>query len=553
MTAEGGSGEADRVVRVSSNANIVQRLDRNAARDPRRVALIGFSGRRRERWTYGELAERVEALAAGWRAKGLGVGDRALVYAPMSLELYWILLSLWRIGAVAVFLDPWFTSAQIEAVCETVAPRALIATPMAFALLWRRAPLRRIPLRAAARRGRFFGPHLDLEAVARAAPRAPSPLAERASDDDALITFTSGTTGRPKGARRTHGFLAAQHAALEAVLRSGEHDVEFSHFPIFALNTLAGGRTAALPPPGFRGPARFRASELSAFLEDSGVTTVIASPAFFDAYALSDGRGARACAGVRGVFTGGGPVGARTLKRIARMFPQAAARVVYGSTEAEPISDIAAATALERLCADTPRGAGRCVGSPAPSIRVKICAPSKTETAPPAEVSGPEPGEVWVAGAHVCREYADDPEANRRDKHRDGDGVVWHRTGDWARRDAQGRLWLLGRAGEPAMNTTPLGAVEAALETTPGVERAAAAVRATDGAAALRVAWTPAPDEPRPAEEVERALRALCAERGWPLERLRRLKRLPTDPRHNTKLDRRRLGKWLHSSGEVGR
>ncbi len=525
---------------MNLSANIADRLAEQAATSPERPALVwerrGLGGRL-EALTYAALQARVERLAAGFQAEGLRPGDRAIVFVPMTPDLYLVLLALWRAGGVAIFFDPWFSAENARRVCETMRPSWWIAAPMAFGLLLRCRTLRSIPRRVAT--CRFpFGPRLHIAVLERRGAAAPAVV--RAPEDMALVTFTGGTMGAPKGANRTHGFLRAQHAALERVLGARADDVELSHFPIFALNALAAGRTAVLPRLDFGRPGGADARRMHALIESARVTAVTGSPAFFDAVAGGMRRAGRIAPRVRAIFTGGGPVGGLTLERIAAAFPNAVVNVVYGSTESEPIAHIAAVELDAAAVAETARGGGRCVGTPVPEIRVRLMAEDR-------EAVGA--GEVWVAGAHVCGEYVGDPESNGRWKRRDAEGVIWHRTGDLARWDDRGRLWLLGRVGEtaPAVGgSVAFGAVEAAAETVDGVERAAVApIARSNGAVFWRLGWTCAPETARSAAAVEADLRALFATRGWPVDRIRRLRRLPTDPRHNTKIDRARLARRL--------
>ncbi len=522
---------------MTEPVNVAGFLERQALARPEHDAIVWVDGGkpsrgvRYGRWTYGEFEAKVERLAAGFQAEGLRPGDRAMVFVPMSADLYLVLLGLWRAGGVAVFLDPWSPPGLMAEVCASMAPSWFIGLPAAFLFLWRHAALRRIPHKVTTRPF-WFGPRLTLAKLMATGDRLPA-CAPRQPEDPALVTFTSGTTGRPKGANRTHAFLTAQHAALEKTLTTVADDIDLSHFPIFVLNSLAAGRTAVIPRMDFRRPAAADPAWLRAIINDLGVTRAIGSPAFFATLAAAWGPQGLACPSLRSALTGGGPVDPRLLTKLERVFPQAEVAIVYGSTEAEPISHIAAQEVIGETLDGTRRGRGRCVGVPVDEVRVQLAD----------SVDGV--GEILVAGDHVCREYLGDPEANQRYKVRDAEGVLWHRTGDLAWQDERGRLWLMGRTGEGVASATGplyLSAIEAAVETVPGVARAAGiAAREPDGTDAVWLGWTA---EPGPAL-AEPAIRALFASSGWPLGKVQLLAKLPTDPRHNTKIDRRRLAQVL--------
>ncbi len=496
--------------------NIAQLLETRAAIHPDRKALV-WSGRKGfKHWTYADLQTRVEGIAAGFRKHGLRAGDRALVFVPMSPELYLLLLGLWRAGGAAVFLDPWSTPRQMAGVCESMRPQWFAAPPAAAVFLCRHRVLRRIPHRIRIGKTPMF----------RAIPLRefpcpePFPMETRSLDDPALVTFTSGTTGVPKGANRTHGFLQAQHIALENNLPVAEGSVDLSHFPIFVLNSLASGRTAVIPPMDFRKPSAIDPIRMQNVIRELEVNNLTGSPSFFDALC----KDAAPLPLVQCAHTGGGPVGPRTLTAMRRAFPEAEIVIIYGSTEAEPISRLDADTFLRETTEPTRRGQGRCVGKPVPEVHLRLEAD----------------GELLVSGNHVCREYLGNPEANRVHKLRDPDGTVWHRTGDVGRLDPQNRIWLLGRKGQSLKTDSGhilhADAIAAAVETLPGIQRAACLPAQT----LLWVAW-----EGEKSAKAE--IQALFAEQGWPLGPLRHMRKLPTDPRHNTKIDRERLRR--HFSG----
>ena len=219
--------------------------------------------------------------------------------------------------------------------------------------------------------------------------------------------------------------------------------------------------------------------------------------------------------------------------------------MVYGSTEAEPIAGI---TADEMVALDGVAD-GVCVGRPVPQLHLRLV---RAHDAPIVltesgwsewDVDGGV-GEVVVAGAHVLRGYVNDPEADRRNKIRDGD-TVWHRTGDAARLDPEGRLWLLGRIRERVLRDGvewwPLPAEVRALRV-PGVTHSAY-VGASDARRGRRAVLVVESDPGR-ADALEPALqRALDP---WPMDELRVVTRIPRDPRHASKTDvetlRRELG-----------
>ena len=102
-------------------------------------------------------------------------------------------------------------------------------------------------------------------------------------DEPALVTFTSGSTGVPKAAVRTHGFLMAQHRALEKALEFAEGETDLITLPVFVLANLASGLTSVLADTDLRAPGKADAAAIREQCRRHGVTRCAASPAFFEA------------------------------------------------------------------------------------------------------------------------------------------------------------------------------------------------------------------------------------------------------------------------------
>src|SRR5262249_23728933 len=149
--------------------------------------------------------------------------------------LYAVLLAAFRIGAVAVFVDAWADRARLEQAIERTRPRAFVGVPRAHLLRLASGAVRRVP---------------NATSVGRGAPRPPRDAAGPVvltPEAPALVTFTTGSTGRPKAALRTHGFLWSQHLALAELLRPTDRDVDMPTLPVFVLNNLASGVPSILP------------------------------------------------------------------------------------------------------------------------------------------------------------------------------------------------------------------------------------------------------------------------------------------------------------------
>lgn len=531
-----------------ARANVAAWLEERAAADPGRPAIIEGRGRRRRAVSYGELAGRVARVGATLREKGITPGDRVLLLVPMSVDLYVALLGVLHAGAVAVFVDAWAGRRRLEEAVAAAGPVGLVATPRAHLLRLLSPSLRRIPVRLWAARGPLrLGRSTPARSTTTTAPTATVP-----ADDHALVTFTTGTTGRPKAAARSHRFLRAQHEVLARHLGLRNDDVDMPTLPVFVLNNLALGIPSVIPDFDPRRPADIDPAAILAQMRAEGVTTTSGSPAFYERLASHVEHGAGRIP-VRALFTGGAPVFPPLARRLLAA-TEGEVRVLYGGTEAEPIAAIGARDLVE--AAREPDALGVCAGEPVPEIEWKLIRPVDGPVSLGAggwaalEVGPDEVGELLVTGEHVLQGYLEDAASEALSKVRDGDRV-WHRTGDGARFDGH-RLWLMGRVSQrveragttwwsmaaEARALTVRGVVHAAYlgwpESAPaGEARAVLCVELADAAAAAPEAGS---------EGLEARLRDALA--PIPVDRVVRLE-IPRDPRHASKTDLGRLRERL--------
>lgn len=497
------------------NANLYECLRRFADEAPDSPALI-HCGRT---LSYGDFNANVERRALALRQRGLGKGDRVVIFVPMGIALYEILLAVFAIGAVAVFLDAWADCKRLDYAARLSEAKAFVAVPKAWLLLLKSRALRHIPVRLPP----WFGRRRE---CAYFVPADCKP------DDPALITFTTGSTGTPKAALRTCGFLWAQHEALKEALDVSDGDVDLATLPIFALNNIACGVTTLIPGFNPAKPAEFDPARIAAEARLVGVTTTTGSPAFFRRLAEVS-HGANPIPTLRALHVGGAAVFPEFAAYLSAAFPNTLVSAVYGSTEVEPVTVISA----KELAATTDMSHGIPAGVISRFLDLAIVrldaelAHEMTDDAWRAIQSAPgEAGEICVAGNHVLTTYYCNSEAERANNIRVG-GRIFHRTGD-AGRLVDGRLYLLGRAS--MVFRTAAGAwcypalVEHALAGL-SASTGGTVVRSTDGRAVLFLESA----NPCAAEAEAASLDPVCV----PHDTVRVVQRIPRDPRHASKID----------------
>ncbi len=515
--------------------NLVEHLGAPVAARPDAAAIIDTRRGRSRALSFAELELASQRAATLFQQTGLEAGDVALIFQPMSAELYIALLGLLRLGVVAMFLDPSAGREHLERCCELQPPRALLAGARAHWLRLVSPALRRIPKKFSI--GLRVPGAVPLERAQRLAPTTPIHACK--PDAPALLTFTSGSTGQPKAALRTHGFLLAQHRVLEKNLCLAPGEVDLTTLPIFLLANLASGVTSVIPNADLRAPGAIDPSPVAGQIRQHRSTRTAASPAFLERLIACPGE---PLAGFQKIYTGGAPVFPRLLEQLQRAAPQAEVVAVYGSTEAEPIAHVERRAITPEDFAAMLAGRGLLAGPPAAEIQLRILRDqwgrpvgpfTASEFAAACVVAG-EPGEIVVSGEHVLTTYLHghgDEEAKFA-----VEGRRWHRTGDAGYLDAQGRLWLLGRCSariQDGGGTLYPFTVECAAHHHPGVRRAA--VVEHNGRRVLAIEGEQGAD----CSGLESAL-------AWAhIDTIRVLNKIPVDKRHNAKVDYPALRKML--------
>jgi acyl-coenzyme A synthetase/AMP-(fatty) acid ligase len=254
--------------------NVVEMLDR-AARDASEVPAIidGPAGRERVT-TFAEFEMTSRRIASLLAESGLEPREGVVVMVPMSAMLYAVIAALLRLGLVAVFMDPKADDAQFRYNASRFPIAAFIGTPAACLLRLIRPSLRKIPRVYVA--GAYFPGAISLGSARKLEPwRSNHPCADESS---AMLAFTSGTTGLPKGMIRSHGLLRATQEALVAELGFARGEVCLATMPIFTLTNLACGATSLIPDLDLRNPGAVDPERLMMQLERWRVQSVVASP-----------------------------------------------------------------------------------------------------------------------------------------------------------------------------------------------------------------------------------------------------------------------------------
>ncbi len=416
---------------IGNPFNIVSLFFNAAQEYPTKIAIIDKD----KETTFSEFERDIKDTANYFRYKGIEKGDRVLIFVPMSIDLYRIVLALFHIGATAVFLDEWVNVSRMKACCEVAQCKVFIGSSKARVLSFFLSGLRKIPL--------------NLGIGYSLVPFQTSEYEDVFESDTALITFTTGSTGVPKAAKRTHGFLNAQFNALFEKIEPTPDDIVMPVLPIVLLINLGVGCTSVIPDFNARKPESLKPEKIVAQLTRYGVSRIVSSPFFIKRMAGYILNTKRTIPTLNKIITGGAPVFPSEAGLYISAFPALKIEIVYGSTEAEPISSIDA----HLLSKESPNTLkiGLNVGVPDTKIKLRILeivtGPIVCEDEASLDgmtLSNGIIGEIIVSGAHVLTEYFNNESAHKLNKIVIGH-TCWHRTGDSGYLNEQGVLFLTGR------------------------------------------------------------------------------------------------------------
>jgi fatty-acyl-CoA synthase len=409
------------ILRAARQVTLGEQLAAAARKRPDHAALRAGG----EGMTYVELHARASRVANALADRGVAPGDRVLLLATNSFEWVEAFFGICRLGAVAVPLNYRLVAAEVTGIVDDCEPAAVVVEGSLAPLL---ADAGEIGMSL------VFGgeapPGMEEYEVALAAASDVVPPMEVRNDDLATICFTSGTTGRPKGAMLTHANLALDVLSVIAVLGLAEPDeVWAGGSPLFHIGGF-GDLLLLLPSCGtflILPPGHFDAVATVELLERESVTGCSFVPTQWHEICALPGIKERPLA--RQLRRAGYSTAASTmvlLEALNDTFPNADRIHAFGQTEMSPTTTILHG-------ADAVRKIGS-VGRPIPGVEARIVDDAMNDV-PVGSV-----GEIVYRGPHVFAGYWNRPEEDAA-----AFAGGWFHSGDLCRSDEEGYIYVVDR------------------------------------------------------------------------------------------------------------
>lgn len=424
-------------------------LDIHARLEPEQPLLETGEGRR---LSYSQMAARTRLLAAALVALEVAPGDRVVAQIEKSPEVIALYLACLQVGAAFVPLNTAYTFAELEYFLSDAAPALAVVRPAdrdQVATIAGRSGVRHVETLDERGSG-------SLSEVAQNAPAVPAISQRRDPSSLAALLYTSGTTGRSKGAMLSRANLASNAATLAQAWRFASSDVLLHALPIFhvhglfvAINTVlaSGGSMLFLP--------KFDADEVVRLLPRASV--MMGVPTFYTRLLQHPGLNRDAARNVRLFISGSAPLLAETHREFQ-------SRTGHAIVERYGMSETLMNTSNPYEGERVPGS----VGPPLPGVEVRIAACESGAVLQEANAIGM----IEVRGPNVFSGYWRRPEKTAAEFRRDGFFI----TGDLGKRDQRGYVYIVGRGKDLIItggyNVYPIE-VELEIDALPGVSESA--------------------------------------------------------------------------------
>ena len=376
-----------------------------------RTAVIFYDGNKslenpNLRCSFSELTELAEKCANYLDSKNIQKGDKIILFERPTPGLYGFIIGALARGVKLMIIEPWMPGAHFDYIIKKHRPKAILSGLIGRGVLLKSKEVSQIPVRLTIKEmNQYRAIKLKIEDVK--------------NEDEAILTFTSGSYGSPKGVHRKHGYLIDQRSTLKKYLHYDNLEkLDLTVFTNLVLLNLILGKGSLVLDSKWK---MKMIQDLDRLPADIQVDTIATGPKFLEL--LIDHTKSLE---LKSFHIGGALGDINLYERAIKRWDKGSFTHVYGSTEAEPVSFCDLKKSIQK---SKEKNYFQALYLGQPVEEVEIMQRGKT---------------LWVSGAHVSPMYENDPIANEKNKWNDENGKVWHNMGDQIFQEEDG-LWYKGR------------------------------------------------------------------------------------------------------------
>lgn len=501
--------------------------------------------------TFADISQQVHGFQSLFANRGWRKGDHVLIIALPQQNFFPLMTAMLASAIIPVFIDPRMgyhncrkvlkETPLVGLICETQWQHWRFLIPELWSM-----PTFNVELE-------HYSTQDPQEETAVASSIPLFPVEPRQPDDIAMIAYTSGTTGQPKGVVRTHGKLIYQFHILRELSPPQPGEIGLTFLPTAILHGLCLGMTSVMPAVNPLKLDQFSPAQICQQVSQLGVTCIGGSPFFLMKILNYLQTNNDKLPSLRLIVIGSAGAQPSLFKALQQRLPHTETIICYGATEVEPIATVTG----EAISQAEHHRRGYLVGSVVDSLTTKIINTQRLEERLQQtgsknlslseltlkNVQGETSiGEIIVSGPQVLVHYTDDTVSMDK-KFYDDHGSLWHRTGDRGCFDDDGHLWLAGRVGDEIQwNNTiidPFGP-EIAINEHPNI--VLSALIQTDPTQPPTLVYHTVDNfSPQLFDQLEAELSTQLASFNLTGTRFRAVKSIPVDNRHNSKINRKLL------------
>ncbi|MCX7869974.1 MAG: AMP-binding protein [bacterium] len=494
--------------------------------------------------TYNELFLKAKLISKQLQDLGIKENDEVILFFPISIELYCILLALFKLGATTIFIEPRIIN-NIQNIINYTNPKAIIYNYyfQILKLFNQKIKDNSIPLKITTSIITFNKekslkiPKINENLYKETDKNIKDEIFNKNFFDKvAIISFTSGSNKTPKGVIRTYKTIFKQGEYLYKNMKITSKDIDFTNLPLFALKNIYYNISSYLYY--ISNWENINIKEIINYLKKS--TTITVSLGLLK-YIINYCKEKRIILdNIRLIYTGGAPVYLEFLKELKEIFINSEIEVLYGSTEAEPIAHINLneLNELNKLN-ELSYLPGVCVGKPINDIDVKIINEIKVYNVLDFKTLDFKVGEIVVNGENIANGYIPN---NLNQNKIEIDKKNYHKIGDIGYFDNLGNLWILGKS-EPKFLINnfylfPLQ-IEQIIDKTEGVEKSAFIINNNKAFIFIKLKKIKKNNFINIKKTIEQRIKEILVKLNLDFYII--FRDIPLDKRHNSKVDYQKL------------